>query len=83
MLTIKTLEWRQWLCSGVFIVKFEHIIQFTNIDQYSSYAETIQFICSEKQLTGFYMIQTFIKNIFEQTTLCIYFLVEVWPNKVM
>ena len=24
-LTIKTPEQRQWLCSGVFIVKFEHI----------------------------------------------------------
>ena len=26
-LTIKTPEWRQWRCSGVFVVNFEHISQ--------------------------------------------------------
>ena len=57
---------------GIF-VKFEHTLQFTNINQYSSYTESIQFICNEKQLLGFYMIQTFTKKIFEQTALCRYF----------
>ena len=30
-LTIKTLEWRQWHCSGVFIVNFEHISLFSSV----------------------------------------------------
>ena len=56
-LTIKTPKRRQWRCSGVFIVNFEHISQLVLVFPLLTLSKLI---CSANQLTVFCMRGIFI-----------------------